>query len=100
MNGNKMDTNDKDHHKRDQESNNTGLGKIGNNKHPGAKGEQQRVRTKLKENLQIMWHKASLLQKSEMERLSKLKEYRKLIKLKEEINGITEELFRSKMDWT
>ena len=63
----------KEHQKRDQESNSTGLGKIENNKHPGAKGEQQRVMNKLKENLQIMWHKARLLQKSERERLLKLK---------------------------
>ena len=32
MNSNKMDTNDKEHQKRDQERNNTGLGKIENNK--------------------------------------------------------------------
>jgi len=37
MNGDKMDTNDKEHQKRDQESNNTGLGKMKNNKLPGAK---------------------------------------------------------------
>jgi len=43
MNGYKMDTNDKEHEKRDQESNNTGLGKIENNKYSGA-GEQHTVR--------------------------------------------------------
>ena len=32
MNSNKMDMNDKEHQKRDQERNNTGLGKIENNK--------------------------------------------------------------------
>jgi len=47
----------------------------------------------LKENLQIIWHKTGLLQKYERERLPKLKENSKLIKLKEEINGIIEELF-------
>jgi hypothetical protein len=39
MNGDKMDKNDTEHQKRDQDSNNTGLGEIENNKHPGA-GEQ------------------------------------------------------------
>jgi len=48
MNGDKMDTNDKQHQKRDHESSNTGLGKIKNNKYPGAKGEQHRVRNTLK----------------------------------------------------
>ena len=57
-------------------------GKIENNKHPGAKEEQRRVRNKLKENLQIMRHKTRLLQKSESERLPKLKENSKLIELK------------------
>jgi hypothetical protein len=50
------------------------------------------IRTKLKEDLQIMWHKVRLLQMSERERLPKLKEDSKLIKLKDEINGIIEEL--------
>jgi len=40
MNGNKMDQNDTEHQKRDQESNNTDLGETENNKHPGA-GEQR-----------------------------------------------------------
>jgi hypothetical protein len=35
-----MDTNVIWHKKRDQESNNTGFGKVGNNKHPTAEGEQ------------------------------------------------------------
>ena len=51
MNGNKMDKNDKEHQKRDQESNNTGLGTIENNKHPGAEGEQHTGRNKLKGRL-------------------------------------------------
>jgi len=54
LNGDKMDTNDKEHQRRDQESNNTGLGKTENNKHPGAEGEQHAVKKKLKEDLQIM----------------------------------------------
>ena len=45
------------HQKRDQESNNTGFGKAENNKHPSAEGEQHTVSNKLKEDLQIMWHK-------------------------------------------
>jgi len=62
------------HQKRDQESNNTGFGKSENNKHPSAEGEQHTVWNKLKEHLQIMWHKARLLQMSERERLPKLKQ--------------------------
>jgi len=40
MNADKMDTNDKQHQNKHQKSNNTGLGKIENNKHPGAEGQQ------------------------------------------------------------
>ena len=40
MNDDKMDTNVIQHQKRDQENNNTGFGKPGNNKHPSAEGEQ------------------------------------------------------------
>ena len=47
---------------------------------------------KLKEDLQIMWHKVRLLQMSEREKLPKLKTNSKLIKLQEEINGVIEEL--------
>ena len=57
MNGDKMDTNDKECQNTDQESNNTGLGKTENNKHPGAEGEQHAVKKKLKEDLQIILHK-------------------------------------------
>jgi hypothetical protein len=42
MNG-KMDTIDKEHQKERQESNNIGLGKIKNNKHPEAKVEQHKL---------------------------------------------------------
>jgi hypothetical protein len=35
--------------------------------------EQHTVRNKLKEDLQIMWHKVKLLQMFEMEKLPKLK---------------------------
>jgi len=72
MNGDKMDTGDKEHEKRDQESNNTGLDKIENIKYPGAEGEQHAVRNKLKEDLHVMWHKVRLLQMSGKERLPKL----------------------------
>ena len=44
MNGDKMNMNDKEHQKRDQECNNTLLGKIENNKHSGAEGERYTVR--------------------------------------------------------
>jgi len=39
-----------------------------------------------------MWHKVRLLQMSKRERLPKLQENNKLVKLKEEVNGIIEEL--------
>jgi len=60
-----MDTNVTEYQKRDQESNNIGFGKVGNNKHLSAEGEQHTVRNKLKEDLQIMWHKVRLIQMSE-----------------------------------
>jgi hypothetical protein len=50
------------------------------------------IRNNLQEELQIMWHKVRLLQMSERERLPKLNENSKLIKLKNEINGVIEEL--------
>ena len=87
-----MDTNVIEHQKRDQENDNTGFGKVENNKHPCAEGEQHTVKNKLKEDLQIMWHKVRLLQMSEREKLPKLKTHSKLIKLQEEINGVIEEL--------
>ena len=95
-----MDTNIIEHQKRDQENNNTGFGKVENNRHPSAEGEQHTVRNKLKEDLQIMWHKVRLLQMSEMEKLPKLKANSKLIKLQEEINGVTEELLEDEMNVT
>jgi len=88
----KMDANIIEHQKRDQENDNTVFGKVENNKHPSAKGEQHTVKNKLKEDLQIMWHKVRVLQMSEREKLPKVKTNSKLIKLQEEINGITEEL--------
>ena len=50
------------------------------------------VRNKLKEHLQIMWHKMRLLQMSEREKMPKLKTNSILVKLQEEINGVIEEL--------
>jgi len=61
VNGDKMDKNVIEHQKRDQENNNTGFGKAENNKHQCAEGEQHTVKNKLKEDLQIMWHKVRLL---------------------------------------
>jgi flagellar basal body-associated protein FliL len=58
------------------------------------------IRNKLKEALQIMWHKVRLLQMFEREKLPKLKNNSKLIKLREEINGIIEELLEDEMDIT
>ena len=56
-----MDTNVIEHQKRDQESKNTGFGGAENNKQPSAEGEQHTDRNKLKEDLQVMWHKVRLL---------------------------------------
>jgi hypothetical protein len=81
-----------EYQKRDQESNNTGFSKLENNKHPSAEGEQHTFRNRLKEDLQIMWHKVRLLQMSEREKVPKLKTNSKLIKLQGEINGVIEEL--------
>ena len=78
-----MDTNVIERQKRDQESNENGFGKVENNKHSRAEGEQHVVRNKLKEGLQIMWHKVRILQMSEREKLPKLKRNSKLIKLQE-----------------
>jgi hypothetical protein len=101
VNDDKMDTNGKEHQQRDQECNDTGFGNVENNKHPSAEEEQNTVRNKLKENLQIMWHKVRLLQMSEREKLPKLEKSIKLIKLQEEINGIIEELLEEdEMDIT
>jgi hypothetical protein len=96
-----MDTNVTEHQKRDQESDNTGFGKVENNKNPSSEGEQHTVRNKLKEDIQIMWHKVRLLQMSVRERLPKLKTNTKLIKLQEEINGVIEEILEEdEMDMT
>ena len=54
-----MDTNVIEHQKRDQESNSTAIGKVENK---SAEGEQHTVRNKLKEDLQVMWHKVRLVQ--------------------------------------
>jgi len=46
------------------------------------------VRNKLKEDLQIMWHKMRLLQMSDRQKMPKLKTNNILIKLQEEINEL------------
>jgi hypothetical protein len=88
VNVEKIDTNVVEYQKRDQESNSTGFGKVENNKHQSAEGEQHTVRNKIKEDLQIMWHTVRLLQMSEREKLPKLRTNGKLINLQEEINGV------------
>jgi len=85
INGCKMDKNVIVHKKRDQESKNTGFGKAEINKHPCAEGVQHTGRNKLKEDLQLMWHKVRLLQMCEREKLPKLTSNSKFIKLQEEI---------------
>ena len=79
--GDKMDTNFTENQKRDQEHNNTGSDTIENNKHPKAEGEQNRDRNKLKEDLQIMWHKVRLLRMSEREKLHKLTKEQQIDKI-------------------
>jgi hypothetical protein len=69
------------HQNRDEESNNTGLGKI-EHKHSGTELGQHTVRNKLKEGLQIMWHTVKLLQMYERKMVPKLQENSKLRKLK------------------
>jgi hypothetical protein len=88
VNGDKMYTDVIQHQKRDQGSNDTGLGKVENNKHLSAEGEQRTVRNKIKEDIRIMWHKVRLPQMSEREKLPRLKTNSKLIKLQEEISGV------------
>ena len=78
-----MDTNVIEYQKRDQEHNNTGFDKIENNKHPQTEGEQNRARNKLKEDLQIMWHKVRLLRMSEREKLPKLTKNSKVTNFQE-----------------
>jgi len=92
--GDKMDTNVIEHQKKDQENENTDFGKVENNKHLSVEGEQHTVKNKLKEDLQIMWHKVRLLQMSETDKMLKLKTNSKFIKLQEEINGVIEELLK------
>ena len=67
-----MDTNAIEYLKKDQEHNNTFFDRIENNKHPRAEGEKNRARNKLKEHLQITWHKVRLLHMSERKKLPKL----------------------------
>jgi len=47
VNGDKMDTHIIEHQKRDQENENSDFGKVENNKHPSAEGEQHTVKNKL-----------------------------------------------------
>jgi len=96
-----MDTNVIEHQKGENGSKNTGFGKAQNNKHPSAEGEQHTGRNKLKEDLQVIWHKVRLIQMCEREKLPKLTTNSKLIKLQEEINEVIEELLEEdEMDIT
>jgi len=66
-----MDTHIIEHQKRDQETENTDFDKVENIKHLSAEGEQHTVKNKLKEDLQIMWHKVRSLQVSERKKVPK-----------------------------
>jgi len=62
--------------------------------------KESSTQKKLKEDLQIVWHKVRLLQMSEREKLPKIKTNSILIKYKVEINGVIEELLEAEMDIT
>jgi len=88
--GDKIDGNVIEHQKRDQGNNNTGFGKVENNKHPRAEEEQYTIGSKLKEDIQIIWHKVRLLEMSGREKLPKLKTNSKMIKFQEKIKAVIE----------
>jgi hypothetical protein len=92
VNGDRTDVNGIEYQKTDEENENTECGKAEINKHPSTEGQQHTIKNKLKEDLQIMWHTARLLQISEREKLLVLKTNSKLTKLQEERNGVIEEL--------
>ena len=92
MNGDRTDSSGIEYQKKDKENGNTDCDKTQIYKYPSAEGEQHTVKNKLKEDLQIMWHKVRLLQICEKEKLPRLKTKSKLINLEEEINGVIEEL--------
>ena len=75
-----MDKNIIENQKRDQENESTDFVKVENNRHLSAEREQHTVKNKLKEDLQIMWHKVRFLQMCEREKLPKLKKNSKFIK--------------------
>jgi len=54
VNGDRTDANGMEYQKRDKENENTDCGKAQINKHPSAEGQQQTLKNKLKEDLQIM----------------------------------------------
>jgi len=78
VNSCKMDTNIIEHQKLDQESNSTAIGKVENK---SAEGEQHTVRDKLKEDLQVMWHKVRLLQMCEKGEAAKTKNKQQIDKV-------------------
>ena len=92
VNGDRTKANVIEYQKSDKENENTDCGKAQNNKHPNAEGEQHTIKNKLKEDLEIMCHKARLLLISGREKLPRLKRKSKLIKRQEDINGVDEEL--------
>jgi hypothetical protein len=77
-----MQNNIENHIREEEINNNVGTSKeYIENKNSGQGAEQDANRNKLKEQLQIMWYKARLLQVPERQRLPKLRES-KLIHLK------------------
>jgi hypothetical protein len=62
-----MDTSAIEHEKGKQETSSTAVET--NINHPSSEAEQHTVRDKLKEDIQITWHKVRILQMSEREKL-------------------------------
>jgi hypothetical protein len=58
------------------------------NRNLGEDTQQHVAGEKLKEELEIMWYKVKLLQISERQRLPKLVENNKIIRIKKEMNGV------------
>jgi hypothetical protein len=82
---------------REEQTNNVGATEehlLLENRNLGEDTQQHVAREKLKEELEIMWHKVRLLQMSERQRLPNLIENNKIIRLKKEINGIIEEILK------
>jgi hypothetical protein len=76
---------------RDEQTNNVGATEehlLLENRNLGEYTQQHVAREKLKEELEIMWYRVRLLQMSERQRLPKLVEINKIVRIKKEMSGI------------